>query len=286
MISSLIIGRCVAALLSLVAALAAPLASAQTSSAAPLKFGVLPNVSARVLMTNYQPVRTFLETELNSPVQVLTATDFRAFHAGTVKREYDFIVTAANLARVVEIDFRWQPMLVYEPGIPGVIVRSKSKPPGGIAALKSKRLALANPQSLVALRGFDWLAAQGLRRDTDYTTVVLRNDDSLFAALGAGDIPYALMSLGEFRAIPEAIRATLEIETEFARVLGFVVMAAPDVPPAKVESMRAALLKMMSAPQGAQFTALAGVQAIRAVTPADLAPMDGYLAATRSGLAP
>lgn len=236
-------------------------------------------------MTNYQPVRTFLETELNAPVQILTATDFRAFHASTVKREYDFIVTAANLARLVELDFQWQPMLVYEPGIPGVLVRSKAKPPGGIAALRSKRLALANPQSLVALRGFEWLAQQGLRRDTDYTTVVLRNDDSLFAALGDGSIPYAMMSMGEFRAMPEAVRANLEVETEFARVLGFVVMAAPGVPADRVQNMRAALQKLMSAPQGSQFTALSGVAAIRALGPAELASMDPFVQATRSGLA-
>ena len=278
--------RSIAVLCCAAAALAAPAASAQTSLAAPIRLGVLPNVSARVLMTNYQPVRSFLEAELKGPVQVLTATDFRAFHAGTVKREYDFVVTAANLARVAEIDLRWQPMLVYEPGIPGVLVRSKSKPPAGIAALKSKRLALANPQSLVALRGFDWLAEQGLRRDVDYSTVVLRNDDSLFAALGDGEIPFALMSLGEFRAIPDPIRAGLEVETEFARVLGFVVMAAPDVPPARIESMRAALIKLMSTPEGSQFTALSGVRAIRAVLPADLATMDSFLRATRSGLTP
>ena len=253
-----------------------------------LKLGVLPNVSTRVLFANYQPLRAHLEAALSQPVQVVTAGDFRGFHAATLAREYDVVVTAANLARIAELDKTWLPLAVFEPGILGVLVRSKANPPAGVAALKSKRLALSNPQSLVALRGFEWLAERGLKLGVDYTTVVLRNDDSLYMALGDGSIPYAIMSMGEFRAMPEAARDKLEVETEFARVVGFVVMAAPDAPnlPAdRLAKLRAALHSFMATPGGASFTELTGVRAIRPLQARELASVDAYLEATRAGLA-
>jgi phosphonate transport system substrate-binding protein len=273
---------CAAALSALAQPNAALLASTTTPTTT-LKIGVLPFVSTRVLMTNYQPLRVHLEAELKHAVQLVTATDFRAFHAATLAREYDVVITAPNLAPLAQ-EARWQPLAVFEPGVTAVLVRSKAKPPGGVAALKSKRLALANPQSLVALRGFDWLAEQGLKRGVDYTTVLLRNDDSLYMALAGGDVPYAIMSLGEFRAMPEPVRAMLEVETEFARLMGFVVLAAPDTPPDSASRLQGALLRLASGAEGARFTELAGVRNLRALAPRELDAMDPYLSATRAGL--
>jgi phosphonate transport system substrate-binding protein len=277
---------CAAALSALAQPNAALLASTTTPTTTPtttLKIGVLPFVSTRVLMTNYQPLRVHLEAELKQAVQLVTATDFRAFHAATLAREYDVVITAPNLAPLAQ-EARWQPLAVFEPGVTAVLVRSKAKPPGGVAALKAKRLALANPQSLVALRGFDWLAEQGLKRGVDYTTVLLRNDDSLYMALASGDVPYAIMSLGEFRAMPEPVRALLEVETEFARLMGFVVLAAPDTSPDSASRLQGALLRLASGAEGARFTELAGVRNLRALAPRELDAIDPYLSATRAGL--
>lgn len=258
--------------------------SARAQSPA-LRLGVLPNLSARVIFAQYQPMRSYLEAALAEPVEVQTAPDFKAFHARTRAGDYDLVVTAANLARLAQVDHQWVPVAMYEPPIPGVLVRAKGASPGGPAALKGKKLALANPQSLVALRGYAWLAEQGVKKDTDYTPILARNDDSLGTLLGSADTPYAMMSMGEFRAIPEGTRAGLEIETEFARVPGFVLMHAPAMAPERAARLRGALLRMGDAALGKSFFEMSGFRAIRALQAQEMDGLDPYLAATRAAIA-
>ena len=269
-----------------VAALAGtmPAGHARAQTAA-LRVGVLPNVSARVIFAQYQPVRTYLEAEMAQPVEIQTAADFKTFQARTRSGDYDMVVTAANLARLAQVDHQWVPMALYEPQIPGVLVRVKGRNPGGPPALKGKKLALSNPASLVAMRGYGWLAEQGLVKDTDNTPVLARNDDSLGTLLGGADTPYAIMSMGEFRAIPEATRNTLEIETEFARVPGFVLMHAPALAPARAALLRAALLRLGGSPLGTSFFELSGFRAIRPPQPMEMEGLDPYVAATRAAMA-
>ena len=260
-----------------------PVARAQ---GAPLKVGVLPNVSARVIFAQYQPVRAYLEAQLQQAVEIQTAPDFKTFHARTRSGEYDVVVTAANLGRLAQLDHQWLPLAIYDPQIPGVLVRIKGASPGGPAALKGKRLALSNPQSLVAMRGYAWLSEAGLRKDLDYTPILARNDDSLGTLLSSPDTPYAIMSMGEFRSIPEGTRANLEIETEFARVPGFVVMHSPAMPAALAARVTAAFLSLGDAPQGKQFFDLSGFRAVRAPQRVELESLDPFVAATRAALAP
>jgi phosphonate transport system substrate-binding protein len=261
-----------------------PPAGAQTPAG--LRVGVLPNVSARVIFAHYQPMRAYLEATLGVKVEVLTAPDFKVFYARQQMGEYDLVIEAANIARLAEIDHRWVPFATYDPAIACLLVRSRGESPGGPAALKGKKLALANPQSLVALRGFTWLAERGLRRDVDYTTVQARNDDSLGTLLRGGEAPYAMMSGGEFRAIPEATRATLEVESEFAAVPAFALLLSPTLPADRAAAVKKALLDFGARPQGKEFFELSGVRALRALRVGELQSVDAFVAATRAALTP
>jgi phosphonate transport system substrate-binding protein len=270
-----------ALLLASIAMLVGPAANAQP---AVLKVGVLPNLSARVILASYQPFRTYLERELGQPVEILTATDFRDYHARTMKLEYDIVVTAANLGRLAQLDGGLVPLAIYEPPIPALAVTSKARPVRSAQELRGKTLGLANPQSLVALRGFAWLRSEGLARGEDYQTVQVRNDDSLGQLLRSGDVPLAIMSAGEFRQIPEAVRAELEVFSEFARVPGFLVLASSSMSTLLAARVRQALLGFPETAEGKQFAQLAGVRGIRAHTDAELESLNPYIDATRAGL--
>jgi phosphonate transport system substrate-binding protein len=60
----------------------------------------LPNISARVLLAQYQPMREYLARAMRRPVQVSTAPNWNAFHQRTLGLEYDVVVTAAHLAQL------------------------------------------------------------------------------------------------------------------------------------------------------------------------------------------
>lgn len=254
-------------------------------STATLRIGVLPNVSARVILTTYQPVREYFERELKRGVDIATAPDFRSFAENTRRGDYDVIVTAANLGRVAQVDSNWQPLAIYDPKIPAILVAMADNPNPSVAQLRGKALALANPQSLVALAGLEWLGGQGLRQGADFKTVTAANDDSLGAVLRTGEAPLAIMSLGEFRAKPEAMRNTLRIVTEIAKLPGFLVMANPGLPAAELQRLKTLILTFPQTEEGKKFFALSGFANIRDVGEPELKTLDAFNDVTRKGLA-
>ena len=254
-------------------------------STAPLRIGVLPNVSARVILTTYQPVREYFERELKRSVDIATAPDFRAFAENTRRGDYHLIVTAANLGRVAQVDSNWHPLAIYDPKIPAILVALADNPNASVTQLRGKSVALANPQSLVALAGLEWLAGQGLRLGADFKTVTAANDDSLGAVLRTGEAPLAIMSMGEFRAKPEAMRNTLRIVTEIAKLPGFLVMANPGLPAAELQRLKTLILAFPQTEEGKKFFALSGFANIRDVGEPELKTLDAFNDVTRKGLA-
>ena len=252
------------------------------ATAQDLQIGVLPNVTARVILTNYRPMREYLAAELGRAVEITTAPDFREFHARTMAGAYDIVVTAANLARVAQLDAQLELIAGYDPPIPALLVMRKDARVGALDALRGRSLAVANPQSLVVLRGREWLAENGLVAERDYRLSWTRTEDSLAQLLVSGDAPLAMMSMGEFRTIREDIRQALEPYREFARVPNFFVLAGRRAPDAQAQALRAAILKFPSTARGREFMALTGVQGIRPVPEADLADLDAISAATRA----
>lgn len=258
-------------------------ASAQQSTAS-FGIGVLPNVSARVILTSYQPMREYFERELKRGVDIATAPDFRAFAENTRRGDYQLVVTAANLGRVAQVDSNWHPLAIYDPKIPAILVALADNANASVTQLRGKSLALANPQSLVALAGLEWLGVQGLRHGADFKTVTAANDDSLGAVLRTGEAPLAIMSMGEFRAKPEAMRNTLRVVTEIAKLPGFLVMANPGLPAAEVKRLKTLILAFPQTDEGKKFFALSGFANIREVTDSELKTLDSFNDITRQGL--
>ncbi|MSQ71891.1 MAG: phosphate starvation-inducible protein PhoH [Betaproteobacteria bacterium] len=260
-------------------------ATAQTANET-YTIGVLPNVSARVILRNYQPMQAYFARELKRKVEIATATDFRAFSAATLRGDYQMVVTAPNLGRVAQLDGKWEPLAIYEPPIPALLVAAADNPNISVGQLKGKSLALANPQSLLALRGLQWLREQGMQDGRDFKVVLAGNDDSLGTMIRSGESPLAMMSMGEFRQIGEATRSTLKIVTEFAKMPGFLAMANPRLGNAERQQLKSLILGFPKSEDGKSFTALAGVANIREVTAAELGALDAFVAQTRAGLAP
>lgn len=263
--------------------LQAPAVLAQRADA-PFTIGVLPNVSARIILTSYQPMREYFERELKRPVEIATGSDFRNFSERTIRGDYQLVVTAPNVGRMTQQDANWEPLAIYEPRIPALLVTSADNADSGAAQLRGKSLAMANPQSLVALVGLQWLRTQGLQLDTDFKMVLTANDDSLGTVLRSGEAPLAIMSMGEFRAKPEAMRKALRIVTEIAKLPGFFVMANPRLPEADRQRLKALALAFPQTEDGKRFFALSGFSGIREISDTDLKFLDPYTEQTRKGL--
>jgi phosphonate transport system substrate-binding protein len=260
--------------------------TAAVAQALPLEIGVLPNISARVLMTQYQPLREYLARELDRPVQVATAPGWPAFHQSTLAQDFDLVITAAHLGRLAQVERGHVPLLVFMPNVKGLLAVPAERPLQRIGELSGRTLVLSNPQSLVTFRGMQWLSEQGLQRDRDFTTVGVRTDDSVGNVVLRGDAAAAMLSGGEFRAIPEAARAQLRILSTFAEVPGFVVLASPRLGAAQAQGLRSHLLHFANgSDEGRAFFERTGYTALREPTPGLMESLDPYMAATRRALA-
>jgi len=266
------------ALAGLILASGAGAASAQQAA---LQFGVMPNLSARILVQQYQPFRSFLEQELSRPVEIVTAPGLQAFQERSLAGAYGVLVTAANLGRVAQLDGGLRPIAIYEPRIPGLIVTSTARPMGDASQLRGLTVAMTNPQSLVALKFIQWLRGEGLEVGRDVTAAHARNEDSLAQLLATGQARAAVMSRGEFIAIRPDIRETLTIWREFIRVPGFLVLLGRDTSEADAARITTALARFPQSEAGRAFFAATGFNGVRPVTPADLAELDDVVAETR-----
>jgi phosphonate transport system substrate-binding protein len=256
------------------------------STQKPLVMGVLPNVSARALLTMYQPFRDYLQGTLKSPVEIATAADFRSFSTETKSGSYQLVVTAANLGAMHQIDDKWRPVAIYEPQIPGILVSAAGNVNNSVDQLRGKLLAVGNPQSLVVLRGLQWLRERGLEEGRDYRLTRSANEDSLGTLIRSGEAPLAMMSMGEFRAISENGRKELRVHTEFARVPGFLVMANPAMPAPQLEAIGRAILEFPDTEQGREFFKRSGFAGIRTLKAGELEALAPYVTPTRNALKP
>lgn len=258
-------------------------AQASETSSDKLKIGVVPNVSARIIANNYQPMIEYFRAQLKREAEVSTGANFANFHQRAIQNEFDLMVTAPNLGRFAQLDGNWTPLAVFEPGVPGLLVGMSGRD-NDLSKLKGKKLALANPQSLVALVGLDWLKAQGYQAGIDYETLAIANDDSLGVVLKSEEAPFAMMSMGEFNSKSPEMKKLLTIVTKFVQLPGFMLMASPKLSEAETAKIKELIFSFAQSEQGKKFLALNSFTGIAAPTQAQFELLDQYVNATRNGL--
>jgi phosphonate transport system substrate-binding protein len=245
--------------------------------------GVVPNMSARMISTQYQPFADYFEKGLGRKVAVTTGTNFPNFYQRALANEFQIMVTAPNLARVSQADGNWEAVAVFEPGIPGLLVGMAGRQ-NNLEFLRGKKLAVANPQSLVALAGMNWLSSQGFVNNRDYEILRIANDDSLGISLKTGDAAFALMSQGEFNAKDTELKKLLTPINTFVRLPGFFIMMNANVTDSEKQIMKALILEFPKSEQSKQFFSSTGFTGLQAPTDVQLKFLDSFMEATRQGL--
>jgi phosphonate transport system substrate-binding protein len=220
----------------------------------------------------------FLESRIKRPVEVVTAPNFKVFHERTLKGEYDVAVTGAHLVRLAQIDMGLVPVLTYRPALAALMITPTTKPLRTVQDLKGQSLAFANPQSLVALRGLEWLREQGLRAGAEFSVAQTPTQDSLGQLLLSGGAGAAILSGGEFRQIPEEQRSKLTVFTTIAELPSLTFAAHPRMSAAEIAALKTHLLGFLDTPEGRQFLATTGFQGLRELGAGELkTALDPYL---------
>jgi phosphonate transport system substrate-binding protein len=272
------------------AAPATPVAAAPAAAVAPdaseeLVLGVLPNIAAPALMAQYERMKRYLERTAGQKVRVVVAPNFKEFFEATMRGDYDLAVSAPHFARVAQLDRSMIPLVSYQPRINALLIAPIDGKVSGPRDLRERAVAFANPQSLVAMYGQQWLRQQGLEAGTDYEVKAARTDLGVGRMLLLGDAAAAIMSNGEFRALPADESVRLKIVEVFARIPNFIIVAHPRIERARLARLRTQLKSFLSDTEdGMPFAQATGFNAMADVDDAQLRELDAFVPLTRRSM--
>jgi phosphonate transport system substrate-binding protein len=274
-----------------VAVVPAPAAAAPALREAPaesLVIGVLPYIGTGALQSQYEFLKAYLgRVAGEKDVRIVVPANFKAFFASTMKGEFDIAVSAPHFARVAQIDKAMTPLLIYEPRIKALFVAPADAAVVGAADVRGKAVAFANPQSLVAMYGQQWLRQQSLELGKDYEARGARTDMGVGRMLLAGDAVAAIMSNGELRSLPPEESERLKIVETFTTIPNFVVLAHPRLERDRVSRLKVSLKAFLAdKDEGAAFARATNLTGMVDVDESMLRELDPYIALTRQAMAP
>ena len=247
-----------------------------TAQAKVLQVGILPTLSARALLKNYQPLQLYLERELKRPVELSTAPDFRTFYSNTIEGKYDVVVTAAHMARLAQTEAKYVPLASYKAVNRAILLEAKDKPLRSIQDLKGKALAFGDRNALIVSQTLHYLLEQGLREGVDYTLLETQSHNSAAYSVQSHQSILAITAPSGFKNIPDAIKDSVQVYATLPELPSLTWMAHPRMA-SEVPMIKAALIGFTSnSEEGRQFFEATGYIGLRDISNVEMKLLDPY----------
>lgn len=241
-----------------------------------LVLGVFPNMSARAIVTLYQPLQAHLEKTLGQRVQIQSAPDFRSFVERTLSRDYDVVVIAPHLARLVQQDGGFIPLFSYSQELRAMVVVAKSSTIRTADELRGKTVALPDRMAVMPVLGQRLLRERGLQADVDYQLLPAISHSNAAFSVQRGEAQAAIIGSVPFAQLPGELRDSLRVIAESESIPNQFILANPGLSAARVEALRKALLDFAAAQEGKRFFETHGFGGLKPATDADLRKMEAY----------
>ena len=242
----------------------------------PLRFGVFPHLSTRVLLEVYQPLADHLSQALNRPVTLETAPDFADFLTRTREGRYDLLFTPPHLAYLAQSETGYRPLYAYTSPLYGLLVVRKHAPYQSLRDLKGKPLAMADPLGIVVMMMEAELSRAGLRQGRDFTRIEARSHNNAALLVIQGKAQGAVMGTMAFQRLPAQIRQDLRPLVHTRPILSPVYLANSKLPAAEVEALKAALKGFAATAPGHEFFKQGGLGDLLPVSAAQLQEFGEY----------
>lgn len=243
----------------------------------PLVVGILPTLSPRVLIGNYQPFRVYLEQSLKRPVEMVTAKNFTAFHQNTMAGNYDVVITAAHLARLAQVEGRFLPMATYQSTNRAVLLTSKAAPLKSVAQLKGNTVATLDRSALIVSQTLLWLEDKELQLGRDYKLLETSSHNSAAYSVLSGESALAIVSPAGLKQMPPDIQEGLQVFASLPPLPALMWLANPRIS-GEIPRLKAMLLTFSpQSPEGKQFFDKTGYQNMREITEEEMKSLDLHL---------
>jgi len=236
-----------------------PLCAAET----PLRFGIFPNLSPRILVETYQPVADVLSKALRRPVQLQTAADFKTFFERTQAGEYDLVLTGPHLAWLAHRDRGYRPLFVYQRETEGILVTRADSGYKSPLELKGKTITLADPLAITVMRMESDLAKSGLAAGRDFTSLEVGSHNNAALHVVERKCDAAILGGLPFQRLPEEMRKSLRIIKATQSFPSQVYLVNPTITHDQEWVIRGALRDFMNSAPGKAFLAQGGFEGLR-----------------------
>lgn len=267
--------------------LCCPLLSQAEEKAAdrrPLMVGLMPYLTTRTLLANYQPIAEALEKSLHQPVNLQTAPDFDTFVKRVLDGEYDVALLAPHYARLATKEYGYVPLLLHKAPIRGVLASSRSKPLNSFDDLRGQEISVVDRSALIAIAGALTLAENGLKENVDYRFVETVSHSSALHNAISGKARAALVSYSTLVLAAPDLQRDTQVWRDIANIPGQFYIAHSRIPVARQQAVKAALLAFEKSPEGQEFFEKTKHGGFREPTAADNALLDRMLPETRRQL--
>lgn len=240
-----------------------------------LSVGLFPNLSTRLLLETYQPMREFLEQKLGRPVTLYTAPDFNSFVSRTHNGEYDVIVTAPHFARLAQTESGYQPLFAYRSNITATIVVAKNSRFTDVRMLKGEKIASPDRIAVVTMLGLKMLRDKGLAYGKDFNFHWAGTHGNVALVVQRGETAAGIIGTLPLKQLPDSISHQLRVLDVSPAIDSQMILAHPRRG-ADIQQIRGALLQFEQSPAGQQFFRTTGLGGLKIINTKDLEQLDPY----------
>lgn len=245
----------------------------------PLIVGVFPYLTTRTLVSTYQPLRLYLQKELNRQVEVVTARDLREFYRRSRSGDYHLIVTPPHFARLHERESSLVPLLSYSNPTVGLLVTRRDSGIKDAAQLRGHKIAIADTAALVAIMSMTWLHNRGLEPSRDYRFRIAGSHNSALMSVVSRETAAAVLGGSAFKQVSAKFKNEIEVLATVGEVMGLVVLAKRDLGD-RLPELKRTLRDFPHSADGRTFVETNGIGGFKRIEPAEFEKLDRYLPAT------
>jgi len=212
-------------------------------AAAPLRFGVVPYLTARRLATLYEPVRGFFERTLARPVQFSSAPDYAVHLERLRKREYDLVADSPLFARLAQREIGYLPLARTLTPLQAILVATKDSVLRTPEELRHRAVAVSDPLAALTMIGLRFLRDRGLSPGKDIAVHAAGSHVNAIQRVLSGDAEAAIISRTTLQQIEPALAARIRIVLDLPQALSAVVYSAAPVLAAQATDIRRRLIE-------------------------------------------
>lgn len=249
-----------------------------------LSVGVFPYLSTHVLLTTYEPLRTYLQRSIGQPVNIYTARNYSEYYFRAIKGDYDVAIFPPHLALLAQREGGQMAIARFSRIMHGVFVTTTESPITTLEDLRGVQLATPDSASLVAILGVEQLQSLGLLPSRDYSWRPNVSHNSALLNLQRGSAQVALVANSALDQIPPEQRANIRVLAKTDSFPALVIMTRRNLPIKTRMAVQAALLKWHDRPDGRRAVGALKFAEIVSIEANELEPFNVYLQATRNAL--